>query len=78
MLTPNAMRRDEDATGIGACRSPIRAKVATKATAPIPMAFGPARRPKLQGDAPLTPWELEKVRRDAEVAARFLKQQGRS
>lgn len=32
-------------------------------------------RPKLKGDAPLTPWELEKVRRDAEVAARYLRAQ---
>ena len=32
-------------------------------------------RPRLKGEAPLTPWELEKVRRDAEVAARFLKDQ---
>lgn len=31
------------------------------------------KRPKLQGDAPLTPWELEKVKRDVEAAARYLK-----
>jgi hypothetical protein len=33
------------------------------------------RRPKLQGDAPLTPWELEKVRADAEMAARYIREQ---
>jgi hypothetical protein len=32
-------------------------------------------RPRLKGDAPLTPWELEKVRRDAELAARYLREQ---
>ncbi len=33
------------------------------------MADTPKRRSKLQGDAPLTEWELEKVRRDADRAA---------
>lgn len=32
------------------------------------MSTAVARRPKLQGDAPLTAWELEKVRCDADVA----------